>query len=103
MSEVKNSYKVLSPVIEAASERMALAGPIPDLSGKTICAMRHTFRADETFQMIGELFQEKYNSIKFISNMEMPDLTCAHPREVAELTQILKEKGCDVLLAGNGA
>lgn len=103
MSAVPNSYEVLAPVVDVAGKRVPLAGPIPDLTGKTICAMRHTFRADETFQMIAEIFREQYSEIKFISNMEMPDFTCASPQEAAALTKVLKEKGCDVLLAGNGA
>ena len=70
---------------------------------KTICAARHTFRADETFQMLETLFREKYNDIKFIPNTEMPDTTSATPEEAAQMTKVLKEKGCDVLLTGNGA
>jgi hypothetical protein len=103
MSGNSNSYKVLSPVPKADDKKVSLAPPLPDLSGKTICAMRHTFRADETFPMLEALFREKYNNIKFISNTEMPDSTSASPAEAAALTKVLKEKGCDVVLAGNGA
>ena len=103
MSEKTNVYKVIPAVTKVASKRMPLAAPIPDLSGKTICAIRHTFRADETFRMLEELFREKYSNIKFIPNTEMPDSTSASPKEAAALTKVLREKGCDVLLAGNGA
>ncbi len=103
MPEISNSYKVLSPIPKSTTEMASLAPPIPDLSGKTICAMRHTFRADETFQMLAELFREKYDNITFIPNTEMPDSTSASPEEAAQLTRVLKEKGCDVLLTGNGA
>jgi hypothetical protein len=103
MPGISDSYKVLSPVNKSTTERASLAPPLPDLSGKTICAMRHTFRADETFQMLEALFRETYKGIKFIPNTEMPDSTSATPEEAAQLTKVLKEKGCDVLLTGNGA
>ena len=103
MPGIPYSYKVLSPIHQSTTKMASLAPPIPDLSGKTICAMRHTFRADETFPMLEALFREKYDDIKFIPNTEMPDSTSASPAEAAELTKVLKEKGCDVLLTGNGA
>ena len=103
MSEISNLYKVLSPVTKVADKKVSLAASIPDLSGKTICAVRHTFRADETFPMLEALFRERYSDIKFIPNTEMPDARPATPAEEAELTKVLREKGCDVVLAGNGA
>jgi len=53
--------------------------------------------------MIEALFRERYKAIKFIPNTEMPDLRPTNVAEEAELTRVLKEKECDVLLAGNGA
>jgi len=103
MPEIPYLYKVLSPIPKSTAKIVPLSPPIPDLSGKTICAMRHIFRADETFPMLEALFREKYGDIRFIPNTEMPDLTSATPEEEAELTKVLKEKGCEVLLAGNGA
>ena len=103
MSGIAGSYKVFSPITESTNQKTRLAPPIPDLSGKTICAIRHTFRADETFPMIEALFRERYKAIKFIPNTEMPDLRPTNVAEEAELTRVLKEKECDVLLAGNGA
>jgi hypothetical protein len=103
MPGISYSYKVLSPIHQSTTKMASLSPPIPDLSGKTICAMRHTFRADETFPMLEALFRETYDDIKFIPNTEMPDSTSASPEEAARLTKVLKEKGCDVLLTGNGA
>lgn len=96
-------YEVLSPIPNGAAGRIEPAGPIADLSGKTICAMRHTFRADETFPMIEALLKEKYKDINFISNFDMPDARPATAEEEAELIALLKEKGADAVLAGNGA
>ena len=103
MSGISNSYNVLSPITKAADKKVSLAAPLPDLSGKKICAIRHTFRADETFPMLEALFREEYSNIKFIPNTEMPDAKPTTPAEAAELTKVLREKGCDVVLAGNGA
>lgn len=103
MSGMPDLYKVLSPIPKSTTMIVPLAPPISDLSGKTICAARHTFRADETFQMLETLFREKYNDINFIPNTEMPDTTSATPEEAAQMTKVLKEKGCDALLTGNGA
>ena len=97
------SYKVIAPIGKSTFRQVPLAPSLPNLSGKTICAMRHTFRADETFPMIEALFRKHYENIRFIPNSEMTDLTAASAREQAELIRVLREKKCDVLLAGNGA
>jgi len=103
MPGIPYSYKVLSPVTKTIKKNVSLAPSIPDLSGKTICAMRHTFRADETFPMLEALLREKYDNITFIPNTEMTDSSSASSAEEVALTKVLKEKGCDVLLTGNGA
>jgi hypothetical protein len=84
MAVISDLYEVLSPVNKSTTEMASLAPPIPDLSGKTIGAMRHTFRADETFPMIEALFREKYHNIKFIPNTEMPDSKSASPQEASQ-------------------
>jgi hypothetical protein len=103
MSGSPGVYKVLSPVGISTSKRVPLAPPIPDLSGKTICALRHTFRADETFQMIEAFFRQNYGNITFISNQDMPDVNPTSPEQEVRLIKVLREKRCDVVLAGNGA
>lgn len=96
-------YKALTPVPQANGKKINLSAPIPDLSGKTICAVRHTFRADESFRMIEALFKEKYRDIHFISNFDMPDSKASNAEEENELILALKEKGAEIVLAGNGA
>lgn len=103
MSTIPGSYKVFSPVTQAANSGARLAPPLKDLNGKTFAAIRRTFRADETFLMIENLLREKYRDIKFIRNTELPDLRPTNAAEAAELTRIIKERNIDVLLAGNGA
>lgn len=103
MSQTEGLYRVVSPVGKIHGRRVAMAAPIADLSGKTICAMRHTFRADETFEMIAALFKAKYPGITFVSNHDMPDVSPTTPQQEAALIKVLREKKADVVLAGNGA
>lgn len=65
--------------------------------------MRHTFRADESFAIIEALFKKRYPDIKFIPNSQMPDFRIGSAAEAQQLEQILRDKGCDVLLVGNAA
>ena len=99
----ENYYRALSPVPNGSDRELKPAAHIPDLSGKTICALRHTFRADETFVMIEQLLKERYSDIHFISNFDMPDARPATAAEERELIDILRAKGADAVLAGNGA
>ena len=103
MAVSSDFYRVLAPIGRTNSRQVPLAPPIADLSGKTICAMRHTFRADETFAMIEALLRDRYQNINFIPNSGMPDATASSAEQQAALIGILREKGCDALLAGNGA
>lgn len=109
MSNIAGPYQVLAPTVEptpaakSAAGKASLAPAIADFNGKTICAMRHTFRADESFAMIEALFKERYRNIKFIPNSEMPDFRIGSSAEAQQLEQVLRDKGCDVLLVGNAA
>ena len=103
MAAATGSYQVVSPVNQSITAGTSLAAPLTDLRGKTIAAMRHTFRADEVFPMLEKLFRQHYGDIRFISNFDMPDSKAATAKEQAELTQVLKDKGCDILLTGMGA
>ena len=103
MSGNSGPCKVLSPVGKTNAKKVQLSPHLSDLSGKTICALRHTFRADETFQIIEELFHRNYPDIKFISNHEMPDLNPTTAEQEAHLIRAFRERGCEVVLAGNGA
>lgn len=105
MSATVGSYKVVSPIGKSSAKRVPLAAPIPDLSGKTVCAgaLRYKFRTDETFPILEGLLRERYANIRFIPHYEMPDLGLSSQEQETQLTRALKEKGCDVLLAGNGA
>ena len=96
-------FRVLSPVPRSAGRSISPAPAIPDLNGKTVCAMRHTFRADETFALIGGLLKERWPGVRFIPNTEMPDARPATPEEETQLISALRKRGADAVLVGNGA
>lgn len=97
------SYKVLVPIAQERlnRKRSTLAPAVTDLSGKTIVAMRHLFRADESFPMLEKLFKENFSGVRWISNHDMPDERISNAQDEEELGRVLREKGADVLLAGN--
>ncbi len=102
IKEVPAVYEVVWPLGKSTATVTPLAAPIADLKGKTICEIRHSFRSDETFPMIEQLLLKQFPTIKFVTNMEMPDLPATTAAEVTALTNMLKQKGCDALLSGNG-
>lgn len=95
-------YEVVSPLGKSASTGVDLAPHLPDLNGKTICEIRHTFRSDETFPMLERLLRQRFPAVKFVSNAEIRDIPAVSGEQVAELTNVLRQKGCDALLSGNG-
>ena len=96
-------YSAVSPVTSGRAKRFPLSPCIPDLSGKTVCAVRRTFRADESFGIIEALLKERYPGLKFIPNTEMPDARPTNKQEEDEFAALLRRKGTDLVLAGNGA
>lgn len=104
MSENAQTYKVLAPVGVSPRKRVhSLAPAVRDFNGKTICAMRHLFRADESFPMLEKLFKERFENITWISNHDMPDERVATAADEQALADVLRAKGCDILLAGNAS
>ena len=83
------------------------------LNGKTICEVWHTsrqgntggWRGSETFPAIRELLQRQFPGIKIVPYTEFPEATrSAYPYWVStdEVGEVLKAKGCDAVLVGNG-
>jgi hypothetical protein len=94
-------YEVVYPVGRSTVKVTSQQSHISNLSGKTICGAGHTFRGDEAINKIVELLQKQYHDIKFIPNTELPE-EVSTKEEIANLQNILQEKGCDVLLSGIG-
>jgi hypothetical protein len=97
-----NGYEVVYPIGRTMIKVRALAPHIPDLSGKTICGAGHSYEGDEAIAAVVELLKKQYRGIKFIPNSEFPD-DVSTPEEIAAYQDMLRKKGCDVVLSGIGA
>lgn len=77
------------------------ADRIDDLSGKTICEVAHLgWEGPRTFPYIRQELQKRFPDAKIVPYTEFPSILGA---EEAELSQRIKEKGCDAVIAGNAA
>ena len=96
---------VMSPLGEYVGKEEALVSRLPDLNGKTVGEVWNgMFRGDVLFPALRELIQKRYQDVKFVTYKEMPafevwgniDQLCQ------KLKEAIREKGCDVLIAGVG-
>lgn len=97
---------VFSPV----SERAVRAGNAPRLDtlrGKTICEVWETgaWGGDRTFPVIRKLLQERFPDTKIVPYTELP-VGDRFPRRywvpLDQVAEVLRSKGCDAVLFGNG-
>ena len=102
-------YSVVSPLGDPVVKTIKMAPRLDTLNGKTVCMVwNHAFKADVTLPAIGESLKERYPEIKIIPYTEIDAAIQAAGREnpsaeEAEILQaVLKEKGCDALISGNG-
>ncbi len=77
------------------------------LQGKTICEIWETgdFRADLTFPVIRELLQRRFPEARFLPHTELPrgdKFPTMQRLPLDEVVPVLKQKGCDAVLLGNG-
>lgn len=94
-------YEVVYPIGRAKMKVPPAPVYVTDFRGKTVCGSGHTYEGDETMTVLVGLLQKQYPDIKFIPNSEMPD-TVATREEMAALQNVLREKGCDIVLSGIG-
>ena len=106
--------EVLRP-FESGKARAKNAPRLDTLKGKTICeAFRQTsmagtgtaWRASETFPVIRELLQKKVPGVKVIPYSDFPAEFASkefpHWALPDKIGEILKSKGCDAVIVGNG-
>ena len=82
------------------------------LNGKTVCEILHAsphvngFRGGDTFPVIRGLLKQRYPDIKIVPYTEFPQgthgLTFPYWLPVEEIPGVLKSKGCDAVIVGNG-
>jgi len=106
----KGVYAVVSPLGDPAVERIPMAPRLDTLEGKTIGEIWNGgFRGDESFPIIEQMLRDRYPGIRIIPYSEFPLITIAslHPQDkektLESLRAVLKEKGCDAVITGNGA
>lgn len=107
--EVPMLYEVVNPCGEEATEAVPGAARLDSLGGKTVCEVAlGEFRTDDTFPIIRKMLQEKYPTVKVVPYMEFPLTTVASwqgvkKEETAKVWRtVLKKKGCDAVITGNG-
>lgn len=110
MAERRETYEAVSPLGEPVARTTPMAPRLETLEGKRIGEIWNGgFRGDETFPLIERLLRERYPTVTFVPYPEFSLTTIAslHPEQkAATLARVRTEllaKGCDAVLAGNGA
>ena len=57
------------------------------------------FRGDDMFPFLQQLLKERFPDGEILSYGELP----SHHPDAETIGQVVKEKGCDAVIAGNGA
>lgn len=92
------TLKVFDP--SGATNITALHAPRLDtLEGKLICEVSYglTWEAHRTFPLIRELLQKQFPTAKFVT-----DLPTGADMDSEEMANMVKEKGCQAAIVGNG-
>jgi hypothetical protein len=103
-------YEVVTPIGEETKLKLAksISSNLDTLEGKTICEISvGMYRPETSFPTIRRLLKEKFNNINIIPYTEFPVIlmmTSGHEYEayISRQIALLKQKGCDAVIAGNG-
>lgn len=100
----ENKYKVLWPRGRKARENHPLAERPGTFEGKTICELWDgLFRGNQIFPILRERLSERYPGVKIIPWTDFPrDGDHGFPDWKAH-PDVLREKGCDMVIVGTGA
>jgi len=101
---MKTRLKVYNPLSPVTVE-LKNATRLDSLQGKTICEVSATgyWRSQLTFPVIRELLQKQFPDATFVPYTELPiGRTDRYPVPLDKVGDLLKEKGCDAVLLGNG-
>ena len=103
------TMNVVSPAGVPIAEQIGVAPHLDSLEGKTICEVWNgVFKGDYTFPIVRRLLKKRYPSARIIPYTEFPSFwgsyDIEHQKKLAvEIAAMAKEKGCDVVISGNGA
>ena len=101
--------EVLSPEGLEAVERSGAAARLDTLEGKTIGEVWNgVFKGDVTFPIIRAQLEKRYPGVRIVPYTEFPHAPGTdHPARQRALAQeiaaLVKTKGCDAVISGNGA
>jgi len=98
-------YEVFWPRGRRTIQSIPLAWRSSTLEGKTVAQLWNGgFRGDEIFRILEDELRKKYPAIKFVHWKEFGRMSGGYEEDklLAELPSKLKEKRCDVAIAGMG-
>lgn len=105
---MKERLSVISPEGLPPAVNSNVSAHLDTLAGKTIGEVYNNhFKGELMFQTYRRLFKEKYPGVKIIPYTEFPIVYVggdpATQRKIAqEVAALAKQRGCDVLITGNG-
>ena len=100
---------MVSPEGLEAVERRGPAPRLDTLEGKTVAEIWNgVFKGDVTFPIMRALLKERYPGVRIVPYTEFPYVpgtdNPARQRALAqEIAALVKQKGCDAVISGNGA
>jgi len=99
---------VISPIGAEAVEQKNLAKRLDTLNGKVVAEVwNEDFKGDIMFPIYRELLKERFPDVKIIPYTDVPYAslkgTPSYQRKVLdEIIHVLREKGADAVITGNG-
>ena len=101
-------YGVVSPAGEVTLKTQSIAPRLDTLADKTICELSlGMYNAQESFPTIREELKKRYITVKVIPYSEFPEIIMMVPGKeyqqyVENQVALVKQKGCDAVILGNG-
>ena len=101
-------YEVVTPIGEETKLARSVSSQLDTLEGKTICEISvGMYRPETSFPTIRRLLKGKFKNINIIPYTEFPVIlmmTSGNEYEayISRQIELLKQKGCDAVITGNG-
>jgi hypothetical protein len=107
-TSVEPVYSVVSPLGDSTVKMITMVPRLNTLADKTVCMVwNHAFKADITLPAIGEALKNQYPDIRIVPYTEIDAAIRAAGGDISSpeagtLQTVLKEKGCNAVISGNG-
>lgn len=102
-------FEVISPAGVPVVKHRAVNPRLPDLNGKRVAELWNgVFKGDLTFPIVRRQLQARFPGIEIVPYTEFPfqsgdDRPHAQQAAGVAIAALVKEKGCDAVISGNGA